>query len=64
MIDERKGSLPINISFNLIASLAIVLFLLAILMPLILGQRDAASCLGMFRFPASMLADITGVSIC
>ena len=61
----RKGiNLPINsvIAFAIAITAGVVV--LAIILPLILSQEGAAHCSGPFRGVASVLSDMTGVTVC
>jgi len=57
-------NLPINsvIAFAIAITAGVVV--LAIILPLILSQEGAAHCSGPFRGVASVLSDMTGVTVC
>lgn len=63
---ELKGTegKTIDIIIGLVIAIAVAAVFLALFMPAILGTEDAASCVGLLRNVGSILADMTGRSIC
>jgi len=60
-----KGSATaINSTVKLFISVAVGVIVLAIILPLILGMQGMDTCVGPYRAMASVMADMTGVTIC
>lgn len=61
---KGTSSKTINIIIGLVIAIAIATLFLALFLPAIMGADDAASCVGLLRNIGSILADVTGRSIC
>lgn len=55
---------PIEAIIGLIFALFIAAIVIVLLFPALRGAEDTASCVGLLRNIGSIIADITGVSIC
>ncbi|MFP4038553.1 MAG: hypothetical protein ACLFTA_02105 [Candidatus Nanohaloarchaea archaeon] len=64
MKPKGTSSKTINIMIGLVMAIAIATLFLALFLPAIIGTDDAASCVGLLRNIGSILADVTGRSIC
>jgi len=54
----------IDIIVGLVMAIFIAAIFLALFLPAILGTEDAVSCVGLLRNISSIIADMTGRSIC
>lgn len=54
----------INIMIGLVIAIAIAAVFLALFIPALLGTEDAVGCTGLLRNVGSIIADMTGRSIC
>lgn len=54
----------INVIIGLVIAIAMATIFMALFLPAILGTEDAASCVGFLRNVGSIIADMTGRSIC
>jgi len=61
---KGQGDMPIKIIVSLMIAVIIGIFMLMFLLPTIQQQESAASCTGLLRGLGSILADMTGVSLC
>lgn len=61
---KGQGDMPIKIIVGLLIAIIIGVFMLMFLLPTIKAQETAASCTGMLRSIGTILADMTGVSLC
>lgn len=61
---KGQGDMPIKIIVSLMIAIVIGVFMLMFLLPTIKAQESAASCTGLLRSLGSILADMTGVSMC
>ncbi|EHK02334.1 hypothetical protein HRED_01686 [Candidatus Haloredivivus sp. G17] len=64
MTVKGTESKTINIIIGLVIAIAIASLFLALFLPSIMGADDAASCVGLLRNVGSIIADMTGRSIC
>lgn len=61
---KGQGDMPVKIIVSLLIAIIIGVFMLMFLLPTIRAQEQAASCTGVLRSLGSVLADLTGVSLC
>lgn len=61
---KGQGDMPVKIIVALLIAVVIAVFMLMFLLPTIRAQEQAASCTGIMRSLGSVLADLTGVSMC
>lgn len=61
---KGQGDMPVKIIVSLLIAIIIGVFMLMFLLPTIRAQENAASCTGILRSLGSVLADLTGVSLC
>ena len=61
---KGQEGLSIEVLIGLVFSLIIALLVIVIVLPAIMSTEDAASCVGFLRGIGSIIADLTGVSIC
>lgn len=54
----------IDIIIGLVIAIAVATVFLALFLPAVMGTEDALGCSGLLRNIGSVLADITGRSIC
>lgn len=55
---------PIEAIIGLIFALFIAAIVITLFFPALYGAEDTASCVGLLRNVGSIIADVTGVSIC
>lgn len=63
-MSKGQGDMPVKIIVALLIAIIIGVFMLMFLLPTIRAQERAASCTGLLRSLGSVLADLTGVSMC
>ncbi|AOV95389.1 hypothetical protein AQV86_05740 [Nanohaloarchaea archaeon SG9] len=61
---KGQGGMPVKIIVGLLIAIIIGVFMLMFLLPTIRAQEQAASCTGILRSLGTILADMTGVSLC
>ncbi len=54
----------VDVIVGLVIAIFVAAIFLALFLPAILGAEDAASCVGLLRNVGSIIADMTGRSIC
>lgn len=62
-IKGQEGT-PIEAIIGLVFALFIAAIVITVMLPALYGAEDTASCVGMLRGIGSVIADVTGVSIC
>lgn len=61
---KGQGGMPIKVIIGLMIAIIIGVFMLIFLLPTIRAQEQAASCTGILRSLGTILADMTGISLC
>ncbi len=61
---KGQEGLSIEVLIGLVFSLVVALLVILIVLPALMNTEDAASCVGYLRGMGSIIADLTGVSIC
>lgn len=64
LTSKGQGGMPVKVLVGLLIAIIIGVFMLMLILPTIKAQESAASCTGLLRSLGSILADMTGVSIC
>lgn len=61
---KRKGNIPINVSFNMLVGIVVIVVALSVIIPLLMAQEGNTGCVGMIKWIGTAIADTTGYSLC
>lgn len=61
---SKGSSIAINSTVKMFVAIAVGVVILLIILPLILGMQGMDTCAGPYRGIASVMSDMTGISMC